>query len=334
VRLAELGEFGFIDTIAARAATSPGVRVGIGDDAAVTLPNAGMALLTTADLLAEGVHFNLEWSDPHTLGRKSLAVNLSDIAAMGGVPRYALLSLAVPAEMPLEFLDSFMAGFLEQADRFNVALIGGDTSASRGGLFINVTLMGEQSPEKIVTRGGAQAGDLLCVSGTLGDSALGLAALQRGEPLTGALRRHLDPEPRVRLGVALADAAIPTAMIDVSDGLLADLGHILEISGRGGRVELARLPLSGEYRAGVGRHGTDPYALCLGGGEDYELLFTLPAGRLAEAQSLGVATGSPVTVIGEIVAETGVYLASPDGAQYLPGSNGYDHFRRKASSQG
>jgi thiamine-monophosphate kinase len=194
--------------------------------------------------------------------------------------------------------------------------------------------MGEQFPEKIVTRGGARAGDLLCVSGTLGDSALGLAALQRGEPLQGALHRHLDPEPRVRLGVALAEAAIPTSMIDVSDGLLADLGHILALSGRGGRVELARLPLSGEYRAGVGRQGTDPYALCLGGGEDYELLFTLPAGRLADAQALGVATGSPVTVIGEIVAETGVYLAGPDGAQYLPGSTGYDHFRCNAPAQG
>jgi thiamine-monophosphate kinase len=334
VKLADLGEFGFIGTIADRVARHPGVRIGIGDDAAATLPTPGTALLTTADLLAEGVHFNLAWSDPHSLGRKSLAVNLSDIAAMGGVPRYALLSLAVPPEMPLEFLDSFMAGFLEQADRFDVALIGGDTSSSRGGLFINVTLMGEQVPEKIVTRGGAQPGDLLCVSGTLGDSALGLVALRRGEPLTGALRRHLDPEPRVRLGVALADAAIPTAMIDISDGLLADLGHILKLSGRGGRVDLANLPLSGEYRAGTGRQGTDPYALCLGGGEDYELLFTLPADRFAEARTLGEATGSPVSVIGEIVAEPGVYLVSPDGAPYSPPSNGYDHFRKNARPHG
>ncbi|HZV81736.1 MAG TPA: thiamine-phosphate kinase [Geobacteraceae bacterium] len=334
MKLAELGEFGFIGTIAARTGGCPGVTVGIGDDAAATLPTPGMSLLTTADLLAEGVHFNRDWIDPYTLGRKSLAVNLSDIAAMGGIPRYALLSLAVPEDISLEFLDSFTAGFLDQAKRFNVALIGGDTSASRGGLFINVTLMGEQYPEKIVTRGGARAGDLICVSGTLGDSALGLEALRRGERVTGALGRHLDPEPRVSLGVALADAAIPTAMIDISDGLVADLGHILKLSGNGGRVEIAALPLSAEYRGGCARFGADPYALCLGGGEDYELLFTLPAVRLEEARKLGDANGAPVTVIGEIVTEPGLYLAAPHGGRYDASIKGYDHFRTAASSQG
>lgn len=326
MKLSELGEFGFIGTIAARAARHPGVAIGIGDDAAAILPTPGMILLTTADLLAEGVHFNLEWSDPYTLGRKSLAVNLSDIAAMGGIPRYALLSLAVPADIPLEFLDSFMAGFLDQSDRFNVALIGGDTSASRGGLFINVTLMGEQYPERVVTRGGAKTGDLICVSGTLGDSALGLESLRRGERLAGTLRRHLDPEPRVNLGLALADAAIPTAMIDVSDGLIADLGHILRLSGRGGRVEIAALPLSAEYRGGCGRFGADPHSLCLGGGEDYELLFTLPSERVEEARKLGESTCAPVTVIGEIVAEPGVYVVTPEGGRYDASTKGYDHF--------
>lgn len=334
MKLAELGEFGFIGTIAARAAGSPGVTIGIGDDAAATLPTPGMSLLTTADLLAEGVHFNRDWSDPHTLGRKSLAVNLSDIAAMGGIPRYALLSLAVPEDLPLEFLDSFMTGFLDRARQFDVALIGGDTSASRGGLFVNVTLMGEQYPERIVTRGGAQVGDLICVSGTLGDSALGLEALRRGERLPGALARHLDPEPRVELGLALAAAAIPTAMIDVSDGLIADLGHLLRLSGCGGRVEIAALPRSTEYREACGRFGKDPYALCLGGGEDYELLFTLPAPMLDEARKLGDATGAPVTVIGGIVTEPGLYLAAPQGGEYNAPIKGYDHFLTAAVSRG
>ncbi len=334
MKLAELGEFGFIDTIAARAARSGGVTVGIGDDAAATVPTPGMSLLTTADLLAEGVHFRRDWSDPYTLGRKSLAVNLSDIAAMGGIPRYALLSLAVPEELPLEFLDRFVSGFLDQADRFGVALIGGDTSASRGGLFINVTLMGEQYPETIVTRGGAKVGDLVCVSGTLGDSALGLEGLRRGEKPAGALARHLDPEPRVGLGRALAEAALPTAMIDVSDGLVADLGHILELSGQGGRVEVAALPLSPEYRSGCGRLGIDPYACCLGGGEDYELLFTLPADRLGEARSVADAAGVPVTAIGEIVAETGLVLVAPDGGRFDALFKGYDHFRPSSLSRG
>lgn len=328
MNLADLGEFGFIGTIAARAARHAGVSIGIGDDAAATVPTPGMTLLTTADLLAEGVHFDLAWSDPHTLGRKSLAVNLSDIAAMGGIPRYALLSLAVPADVPLEFLDRFMAGFLQQAERFGVSLIGGDTSASRGGLFISVTLMGEQLPRLIVTRSGAKPGDLICVSGTLGDSALGLELVRGGERCGAAVGRHLDPEPRVGLGLALAEAAIPSAMIDISDGLIADLGHVLRLSGAGGRVSLADLPLSREYREQGGRYGADPYALCLGGGEDYELLFTLPSQRLEEAQTLGRAAGVPVSVIGEIVAETGVCLVAPDGSRYEPRAGGYDHFRR------
>lgn len=334
MKLADLGEFGFIGTIAARAARHPGVAIGIGDDAAATLPTPGMILLTTADLLAEGVHFRRDWTDAATLGRKSLAVNLSDIAAMGGVPRHALLSLAIPGDMSLEFLDSFIAGFLDQADRFDVALIGGDTSASSGGFFINVTLMGEQVPEKVVTRRGAQVGDLICVSGTLGDSALGLEALRKGVLPTGALRRHLDPEPRVSLGLALADATIPTAMIDISDGLIADLGHILKQSARGGRVRIADLPLSGDYREYCGRYGADPHALSLGGGEDYELLFTLPAARLAEAQKLGAATSAPISVIGEIVAEPGVYVVTPQGGSYEASSKGYDHFRKTALPRG
>jgi len=328
VNLADLGEFGFIGTIAARAAKHAGVSIGIGDDAAAILPTPGMALLTTADLLAEGVHFDLAWSDPHTLGRKCLSVNLSDIAAMGGIPRYALLSLAVPADVPLQFLDRFMEGFLQQAERFGVSLIGGDTSASRGGLFINVTLIGEQSPGKIVTRARAKEGDLICVGGTLGDSPLGLDLVRGGDNRGDAVRRHLDPEPRVRLGVALAEAAIPTAMIDISDGLLADLSHVLSLSGAGGRVNLADLPLSREYREQGGRHGADPYALCLGGGEDYELLFTIPEARLEEARILGGAADAPVTVIGEIVTESGICLVAPDGSRHGATASGYDHFRR------
>ncbi len=326
MRLADLGEFGFIGRVAAKAAVAPGVVLGIGDDTAVTSPTPGMHTLATADLLAEGVHFNLEWIDPYTLGRKSLAVNLSDMAAMGGIPRHAILSLAVPAQMSVEFLDSFMAGFIDQAARFGVSLIGGDTSASLGGLFINVTLMGEQYPQKVITRGGARAGDLICVSGTLGDSALGLEMLRSGRAPWGSLRRHLDPEPRVGLGLALAEAAIPTAMIDISDGLVADLGHIMRLSACGGRVELSSLPLSSEYRESLAGYAADPYRLTLGGGEDYELLFTLPAARVEEARILGEANGVAISVIGSVVAEPGITLLGEDGLSYEAPKRGYDHF--------
>jgi len=326
VKLSDLGEFGFIGTIAAKAAKNAGVIIGIGDDAAATLQTPGMSLLSTADMLAEGVHFNLDWSDPYSLGRKSLAVNLSDIAAMGGIPRHALLSIAIPATVSTEFLDAFTSGFLDQANKFNVALIGGDTSASKGGLVISVTLMGEQYPDKIITRSGAKKGDLVCVSGTLGDSALGLELIRSGARQGMAVRRHLDPEPRVLLGRALAEAAIPTAMIDISDGLLADLGHILKLSGQGARVDIKAVPLSSDYLELAGRFTPDRYSFCLGGGEDYELLFTLPPASLAEAQRLGTGTGSAVTVIGEITADTGLYVAAPDGSRYDVTMKGYDHF--------
>jgi len=154
-----------------------------------------------------------------------------------------------------------------------------------------------------------------------------------GHSTSDAVRRHLDPEPRVRLGLALAEAAIPTAMIDISDGLVADLGHILRLSGIGGVVNLADLPLSREYRELGGRYGADPYALCLGGGEDYELLFTLPEARLAEARALGSAADAPITVVGEIAAETGVCLVAPDGSRYEARASGYDHFRRSVRVQ-
>lgn len=326
MKLSDLGEFGFIGTIAAKAAKNAGVIIGIGDDAAATLQTPGMCLLSTADMLAEGVHFDLDWSDPYSLGRKSLAVNLSDIAAMGGIPRHALLSIAIPATVPTEFLDAFTSGFLDQAKKFNVALIGGDTSASRSGLVISVTLMGEQYPDMIITRSGAKKGDLVCVSGTLGDSALGLELLRSGERQGVAVRRHLDPEPRVLLGRALAEAAIPTAMIDISDGLLADLGHILELSAQGARVDIKAIPLSSDYLELAGRFTTDRYTFCLGGGEDYELLFTLPPASLAQAQRIGTGTGSTVTVIGEITADNGLYVATPDGSRYAANITGYDHF--------
>lgn len=324
--LKELGEFGFIDRIATRAGSGSGVALGIGDDAAAVVPVPGMRTLVTADMLVEGVHFDLALTGPADLGRKSLAVNVSDIAAMGAVPRHALLSLAVPPVLTVEFLDAFVAGFLAGADEHGVDLIGGDTCSSRSGFVISVTLMGEQSPNLVVTRRGAQSGDRIFVTGTLGDSALGLKLLRQGERAGGAVGRHLAPSPRSAAGLRLAEAEIPTAMIDVSDGLLADLGHILERSGCGAAVHLARLPLSAEYRCRVPALSTAPYDLALSGGEDYELLFTAPADREEEIGALAARLDHPITAIGEIRAERGLVVIDPDGSSYAPASRGFDHF--------
>ncbi|MCM2358094.1 MAG: thiamine-phosphate kinase [Geobacteraceae bacterium] len=325
MRLKELGEFGLIDRIAGRVPRRAGVRIGIGDDAAALEPSPGCVTLVTTDMLLEGVHFDLALCDPLTLGRKSLSVNLSDIAAMGGRPRHCLLSLAVPHDLPVEFLDRFIAGFLERAAEFEVTLVGGDTCASRGGLVVAVTVMGEQRPERVVTRGGARPGDLVFVTGTLGDSALGLKLLRQGERQGGAVLKHLDPPPRVREGLALAEAEIPTAMIDVSDGLLADLGHILDLSGVGARLELARLPLSPPLTARTPNLGADPFLLPLAGGEDYELLFTAPPDRQGAAQSALAPLGTRLSVIGEITAE-GMRVIAGDGSDYPVAVRGYNHF--------
>lgn len=325
MRLKELGEFGLIDRIAERVARTAGVRIGIGDDAAALEPTPGCVTLVSTDMLLEGVHFDLALCDPVTLGRKSLSVNLSDIAAMGGTPRHALLSLGVPRELPVEFLDRFIKGFLERAEEFDVALVGGDTCSSRSGLVVAVTVMGEQLPGRVVSRGGARRGDLIFVTGTLGDSALGLKLLREGVREGAPVLKHLDPPPRVPEGLALAEAGVPTAMIDVSDGLLADLGHILDLSGVGARVELSGIPLSPAFAARVPGPGEDPFIFPLAGGEDYELLFTAPPDRKEAATKALAPLGTRLSVIGEITAE-GMRVVAPDGSDYPVTARGYNHF--------
>jgi thiamine-monophosphate kinase len=323
LRLAELGEFGLIDRIAHKVAASPSVPLGIGDDAAALLPTPGTLTLITSDMLLEGVHFDLSFCDPQSLGRKSLAVNLSDLAAMGARPRQFLLSIALPADITVEFIDGFMAGVMEQAERFGVILVGGDTCASKSGLVISITALGEQRPELVVKRSGAAVGDLVYVTGTVGDAAAGLRELRAGVRDGFLVARQLDPQPRVAAGVALAEAGLVSAMIDVSDGVVGDLTHICELSGVGARLELAKLPLSDQYRA---TSGGDPYALALSGGEDYELLFCAPKARATEVEALLNGIGLKVTRIGEIVQGSSVELVAADGVPYAPALRSFDHF--------
>lgn len=323
MKLEELGEFGLIDRIAQGVAPSASVPLGIGDDAAALLPTPHTVTLITCDLLLEGVHFDLSFCDPRTLGRKSLSVNLSDLAAMGARPRQFLLGLALPAGLPVEFMDLFMAGLLEQAGRFGVTLVGGDTCASKGGLAISVTALGEQRPELVLKRSGARVGDLIYLSGTVGDAAAGLGELRRGVRHGFLVSRQLDPQPRVAAGVALAEQELASAMIDVSDGVVADLGHICRLSGVGARLELAGLPLSDQYRADC---APDPFALALSGGEDYELLFCVPREKGGAVEELFRSLGLRVSRIGKVVEGQGVEMVTPEGHPYRAALHGFDHF--------
>lgn len=329
MKLAELGEFGFINRIGRRVSPGAGVRLGIGDDcAALELP-AGELLLTTTDLLVEQVHFRREWTDLRSLGRKSVAVNVSDIAAMGGTPRHLFLGLAVPSAMRVEELDEFIAGFLEAAGHYGATLTGGDTCGSPGPLMISVTAEGSVPEGQLVCRSGARPGDALYVSGTLGDSGLALRMLLAGQPPEPFLaQRHHDPEARTGLGRALAQAGVASAMIDVSDGLLADLGHILEASQVGAELDTAVLPLSESFNRALAQEPA-LIELALAGGEDYELLFTVPPKREAELADLVRFAHVPVTRLGRITSAAGdLVVRGRGGRPVRVGKSGYDHFGR------
>ena len=328
--LAELGEFGLIDQIRARFPQPAMPELGIGDDAALLSPSAGSQVVVSTDLLAEGVHFDPGFGPARLLGRKSLAVNLSDIASMGAVPRWFFLSLAIPAGFPLETIECFLDGLAEQAAEHNCILAGGDTCGSKGGLTVSVTIMGEQQPELILKRSGAKAGDEVWVSGALGDSALGLQLLMNGRRLGQAddylLQRHLDPTPRCDLGLKLAESRLVSAMIDISDGLLADLGHIGEQSGCGAEIQLGQLPLSPAFRAYAANQPVFPWHLAISGGEDYELCFTAPPCNQAAIQKISKTTGIPLTVVGKVTSSGQVQTILPGGANFQPSASGYTHF--------
>jgi thiamine-monophosphate kinase len=338
----ELGEFGLISRIAAEVSPVEGVITGIGDDAAVTALTSGMQLLTSTDMLLEDVHFRRSWHDPYRLGRKSLAVNISDIASMGGISRWALLSLAIPADLSLDFLDLFTAGFLSMAAEHGVSLIGGDTCSSRSGLVISVTIMGEQFSEHILRRSGARPGDEIWVTGTLGDAALGLKMLEQQPPLhedplgpkgegwgeggKSLIARLLDPTPRTAAGLALATSGLVTAMIDVSDGVLSDFGHIAEMSGVGGTIQLEKIPLSDAFMAATRSSSPFPHHLALSGGEDYELCFTaLPAHR-EKIVSIMKNCGVPATPVGIVSSSKKVVVVNADGSLYNATNSGFNHF--------
>jgi len=328
--LRKMGEFGLINRIRKWMASSdPSLIQGIGDDVAV-VKMEGNSLLITTDILIEGVHFHRKWIDPYRLGRKSLMVNLSDIAAMGGIPKYFLISLGVPKDLPLSFFTSFYKGLRIGANRFGVRLIGGDTSLSNK-ITINICLLGEAGKGGPIFRKGARVGDGLYVSGTLGDSALGLRVLKEKGLTRGPkklIEKHLSPLPRITLGQRIAEHRLATSMIDISDGLLIDTTHLLEESDVGARIWLDRIPLSNLYRKWIRFYSKDPYRLALSGGEDYELLFTSPPKMRKAISTLASESKIPITCIGEILPKKeGFSIIIKDGRKYVPSHLGFDHFK-------
>ena len=319
-------EFDLIARHFTRAA--PGAVLGVGDDCALLAPTPGMQLAVSSDMLLEGRHFSPQDS-PAGIGHKSLAVNLSDLAAMGATPRWATLSIALP-EANEAWLTAFTRGFFRMADQHGIELVGGDTT--RGALTISITVIGEVPPGQALRRDGAQAGDDIWVSGVLGSAALALAYRQGRlfmEQIDAAkvLPALYLPTPRVALGIALRGVA--SSAIDVSDGLLGDLGHILARSQAdptviGARIEFASVPTLPVVQAYL--HETVARDCVLAGGDDYELCFTAPVGHRDAVQAAAASAGVPVSRIGRIKTEPGLTVVDAGGEPIAVTQTGYNHF--------
>ncbi len=316
-----LDEFAIIDRFFRRPSRRDDVRVGIGDDAAVLQVPAAAELVVALDTLVEGVHFP-EQTDPFAIGWKALAVNLSDLAAMGAEPAWFTLALTLP-EADAAWLAEFSRGLFTLAEEWNLALVGGDTT--RGPLTLSIQVAGHVPPGEALLRRGARTGDGLYVTGTLGDAAAALRDWQAGRAEDPALRGRLDrPAPRLRTGMGLRGLA--RCAIDISDGLLADLARLLAASpGNGARLEREALPVSAALRR---RLAAEPalWAGVLDGGDDYELLFCAPPEREADLSALAARTGETITRIGTITAEPGIVLEDADGRRQTVTPHGYAHF--------
>lgn len=315
-----------------RKGKSPQVRMGVGDDAAVVRVGRNCDLILTADLSVEGVHFAARLHPARSVGHRALARSLSDIAAMGGVPRFALISMALPRTISRAWIKEFYQGVMDLATRFRVEMVGGDTSIVRRIAMIDVTLAGEVPRGKGLVRSGARPGDMIYVSGTLGQSARGLEILksrmrkskrareehQNKSEAGAALKSHLYPEPRCHLGRWLQSAGIPSALMDISDGLSTDLLRMCEASGVGANVDTGRIP---------GPAGLPPdhsLELALNGGEDYELLFAVPRRKVRKVPRSY--RGIALQCIGQMHRSRAVLLVHENGKQLPLAPAGYDHF--------
>lgn len=320
------GEFELIDRIRRQTPGAAGLHLGIGDDCSVIEVPAGHQLLTSTDLLLEDIHFRLDWTDLASLAAKAVAVNVSDIAAMGGNPLSLHLGLALPGHFSDDQFEQFSSGLFPALADYDLFLAGGDTCRSSGPLMISITVQGHARRDRLVTRSGAAVGDDLWVSGSLGDSALALNYLQSQQSLSSYLaERHFRPRARVDLGRLLAESGLASAMIDLSDGLSGDLRHLLRASDVGARVDLEGIPLSAEFRAALTREeALLDLALC--GGEDYELLFSAHPSWREKIEAASATLQLPLQRIGVIEAGADLIFCRGDGQSYRPQRSAFDHF--------
>lgn len=333
MKLTELGEFAFIDRIAPGCQRGDPARVirGIGDDAAVVEVPGGVLVLTT-DMLIERVHFLRGTITPRQLGYKSLAVNLSDIAAMGAVPHEALISIAIPPTVSVEELDEVYDGMKELAAQSRVNLLGGDTTGSKQDLCLNIVVTGSAAEDEILYRSGARVGDRILVTGTLGDSAGGLVVILEQPSIDEKCARtlveaHHLPELYLDEARLLARSGAAGAAIDLSDGLASDLRHVCRASKVGAVVDVASVPLSPALRELCSATGRDPLRLALAGGEDYRLLVTVAPDRTDELRSaVAASTGRQLFDVGEIVPGNEILLRQADGGTAPLSHSGWDHF--------
>jgi thiamine-monophosphate kinase len=339
----QIGERALVAHLRSRIPQGPGVVTGVGDDAAV-VELAGLALVTT-DAMVEGVHFNRDWSPGRLLGRKALSVNLSDVAAMGGIPRFATVSLALPHTVPIEFIDLLYDGLLERGAETGVHIVGGNVARTEGPISIHVTVIGQA--ERVLLRSGAQPGDMIVVTGRLGGAACGLRLLAQGARLSGdgllestgvwtessgpsllaCLRAQLDPSPPLAFARSLTQHDVVHAAMDLSDGLSGDLLHMCTESDLAARVDPGLLPIDACVLNLERARGGDPRPLALHGGEDYEMLLAVAPDRLDALRDLAVIWDLPISVVGEFVpGAPGITLETAAGLVECPQS-AHDHFK-------
>jgi thiamine-monophosphate kinase len=326
--VSDLGERALIERITARLAMPSWVVVGPGDDAAVIESERGTLEVLTTDAQVEGVHFDQRFVPPDAIGHRALAVNLSDLAAMGAKPRAVLLSLVLPDALDVAIVDGMLDGVLALAAAHNVVIVGGNISRSPGPMMVDVTAVGAVRPRRVLTRGGARPGDGVYVTGTIGDASVGLQSLQmtRGPAPQACQERYLRPQPRVRAGILLGRNRAASSCMDLSDGLAEAVRQVAEASQVGIALDASALPIGDEVRAWHEAQGNSVIDAAIGGGDDYELLFTVrPAhqGRLRDVQQrLG---GLPITKIGMVTKERQLSIRTDAGERGLPA--GFDHFR-------
>jgi thiamine-monophosphate kinase len=330
--IAHLGEQHLIERIRARVPPSPSfVPIAIGDDAAVLKPERSALEVVTTDCLVEGVHFDRTFATPADIGYKALAVNLSDLAAMGASPRVALLSLVLPSAWPVADFDAFLDGLLSLATNVRIALVGGNIARSPGPLVVDLVAIGSVKPRRVLTRDGARPGDELYVSGSLGAAAAGLASLKAArvdstiERRLDCEARHLRPEPRLRLGSLLARTRTARACVDLSDGLADGAHQLARASGVGVLIEAGDVPIDPGARAWFTRHGGSALDAALSGGEDYELLFAVsPKNRRLLASVEKMLPNLPITRVGRVMNSRRVEIRCDEQTRVLP--RGFSHF--------